>query len=62
VLLLDEPVSGLDRREAQAVGDFMRQLASAGKAVLLIEHDLNFVQSVADDIRQLVNGSLQTVG
>jgi branched-chain amino acid transport system ATP-binding protein len=62
VLLLDEPVSGLDRREAQAVGGFMRRLAEDGKAVLLIEHDLEFVHSVADDIYQLASGALRAVG
>ena len=44
VLLLDEPVSGLDRRQAAAVAALLRGLAGAGKAVLLIEHDPAFVR------------------
>jgi branched-chain amino acid transport system ATP-binding protein len=62
VLLLDEPVSGLDRREARAVGDFMRRLADSGKAVLLIEHDPVFVRTVADDVHELAGGTLHAVG
>ncbi len=58
VLLLDEPVSGLDRRQAAAVATLLRGLAGAGKAVLLIEHDPAFVRAVADDVHELAAGSL----
>jgi branched-chain amino acid transport system ATP-binding protein len=58
VLLLDEPVSGLDRRQAQAVAALLRRLAAAGKAVLLIEHDPQFVSSVADEVHELAGGQL----
>jgi len=61
VLLLDEPVSGLDRQQAGAVSGLLRRLAAAGKAVLLIEHDPQFVRSVADEIRELAGGTLHTV-
>ena len=58
VLLLDEPVSGLDRRQAAAVAALLRGLAGAGKAVLLIEHDPAFVSAVADDVHELADGIL----
>ncbi len=58
VLLLDEPVSGLDRRQAGSVAALLRSLANSGKAVLLIEHDPHFVESVADDVWQLAGGTL----
>jgi branched-chain amino acid transport system ATP-binding protein len=58
VLLLDEPVSGLDRRQAEAVAALLRRLAAAGKAVLLIEHDPQFVSSVADEVYELAGGHL----
>jgi branched-chain amino acid transport system ATP-binding protein len=61
VLLLDEPVSGLDRRQAQAVAALLRRLASLGKAVLLIEHDPEFVRTVADEVHELAGGSLRAV-
>jgi branched-chain amino acid transport system ATP-binding protein len=59
VLLLDEPVSGLDRHQAQAVAELLRRLAAAGKAVLLIEHDPKFVSSVADEVYELGGGTLR---
>jgi ABC-type branched-subunit amino acid transport system ATPase component len=61
VLLLDEPVSGLDRRQARAVATMLRGLAGAGKAVLLIEHDPVFVRAVADEVHELSAGSLRQV-
>ncbi len=61
VLLLDEPVSGLDRRQTTAVAALLRRLASAGKAVLLVEHDPHFVESVADEVRELAQGTLHDV-
>lgn len=59
VLLLDEPVSGLDRGQAAAVATMLRGLAGTGKAVLLVEHDPAFVQAVADDVYELQSGSLR---
>lgn len=61
VLLLDEPVSGLDRLQSEAVAGLLRRLAGAGKAVLLIEHDPAFVQSVADEVCELADGTLHAV-
>ncbi len=61
VLLLDEPVSGLDRRQADAVGELLRRLAEGGKAVLLVEHDPEFVAAVADEVHELAYGTLHLV-
>jgi branched-chain amino acid transport system ATP-binding protein len=61
VLLLDEPVSGLDRRQAAAVAAMLRALAGAGKAVLLIEHDPAFVRAAADVVHELAGGRMRRV-
>ena len=61
VLLLDEPVSGLDRRQTTAVAALLRRLATAGKAVLLVEHDQRFVDAVADEVHELAQGTLHVV-
>jgi branched-chain amino acid transport system ATP-binding protein len=61
VLLLDEPVSGLDRKQAGAVATMLRGLAGAGKAVLLVEHDPAFVREVADEVHELEAGSLHRI-
>ena len=63
VVLLDEPASGLNSKEVDALADLLRQLKAAGTAVVLVEHNFRFVVSVADVIhvlhlgRVLVSGS-----
>ena len=51
VLLLDEPVAGLSEHESIEFAQLVRRLADVwGMAVLVIEHDLNFVMSICDRI------------
>jgi branched-chain amino acid transport system permease protein len=50
VFLLDEPAAGLRLQEKQALADLLRTLRSAGMAILLVEHDMDFVMGLADHI------------
>ncbi|MDH4144595.1 MAG: branched-chain amino acid ABC transporter permease/ATP-binding protein [Acidimicrobiia bacterium] len=51
VLLLDEPAAGLGDVETAELAHLVRRLADDwGMAVLLVEHDMNFVMSVCDEI------------
>ena len=51
VLLLDEPAAGLGDVETAELARLVRRLADDwGLAVLLVEHDMNFVMSVCDQI------------
>ena len=43
MLLLDEPSSGLDEDETEALGRLLLELAGNGLGVLLVEHDMPFV-------------------
>ena len=56
VLLLDEPAAGLDGAETKALGRSIRTLGDAGIAVLLVEHDMSMVMSVADHVVVLEEG------
>ena len=56
ILLLDEPSSGLDESETDAFGDLLRSLAAEGKAIVMVEHDMDLVMSVCDDIAFVVDG------
>ncbi len=58
LLLLDEPSSGLDESETEAFGDLLKLLASEGKTVLMVEHDMDLVMTVCDDIHVLDFGSI----
>lgn len=56
LLLLDEPVAGLNATETAAVGAEIRRLRAQGYTVLLVEHDMELVMSVADRVVVLDGG------
>lgn len=57
-VLLDEPTAGLSARERAEIGRVVRGMADAGLAVLLIEHDFDFVRDVAGRIMVMHQGRL----
>ena len=62
VLLLDEPASGLDDAESDAFADLLIELAKQGVAILLVEHDVQLVMKVCDNIHVLDFGAILAVG
>jgi branched-chain amino acid transport system permease protein len=50
LLLLDEPAAGLRYLEKQTLADLLRRLRDEGMAVLLVEHDMDFVMGLADRV------------
>jgi ABC-type branched-subunit amino acid transport system ATPase component len=56
VLLLDEPAAGLDHTETGLLGELIRQVRDMGVAVLLVEHDMGMVMSIADAVVVLDHG------
>ncbi len=50
VLLLDEPAAGLRHQEKQALAELIRKLRKQGMAILLVEHDMDFVMNLVDRI------------
>jgi branched-chain amino acid transport system permease protein len=48
LLLLDEPAAGLRVGEKKALARLLREVRSQGISVLLVEHDMDFVMSLAD--------------
>ena len=62
LLLLDEPGSGLDSTESEALGDLLLELADSGMAILLVEHDVDLVMRICDRIHVLDFGKVISVG
>ncbi len=68
VLLLDEPAAGLSSHESRELARVVRRLADDwGMALLVVEHDMNFVMGVCDQVivldfgRRIASGSPQDV-
>jgi ABC-type branched-subunit amino acid transport system ATPase component len=56
LLLLDEPVAGMNENESAAVAEIVRRLPARGTTVLVIEHDMPFVMNLCDRITVLDHG------
>jgi branched-chain amino acid transport system ATP-binding protein len=48
LLLLDEPVAGMNHDEADDIRRLMLKLREDGLSILLIEHDIAFVMNLCD--------------
>jgi branched-chain amino acid transport system permease protein len=56
VLMLDEPAAGLSEGELGRLAEVIRHIKSQGKSVLLIEHHMDFVNDIVDDVVVLDSG------
>ena len=62
VLLLDEPSAGLNESETSTLGSLLQEVAGSGLAVLLVEHDMQFVMGTCARIHVLDFGRIISVG
>ncbi|MCX6401947.1 MAG: ABC transporter ATP-binding protein [Propionibacteriales bacterium] len=62
LLLLDEPSSGLDETETDSFGALLSDLADEGAAILMVEHDMDLVMGVCDEIHVLDFGEIIASG
>lgn len=56
LLLMDEPTSALDQARRGALGELLRALAAAGRAILIVTHDVDFAKSCADRVVVIAEG------
>jgi branched-chain amino acid transport system ATP-binding protein len=61
VVLLDEPLAGMSQSESRTMVEFIRTLR-AGRAVLLVEHDMDAVFAVADRLTVMADGRVIASG
>ena len=53
LLLLDEPAAGLNSKEKTDLVDLLRSLVAMGVTIVVIEHDMALIESVADRVTVL---------
>lgn len=62
LLLLDEPVAGVNPILRQQIAEILKGLRQAGETILVIEHDMDFVRSVADHVIVMAEGRVLLEG
>lgn len=58
LLLLDEPTAGVSPRMKEEVASFITKVQAMGKTVLVIEHDITFIQKFCKRIVVLESGAI----
>jgi branched-chain amino acid transport system ATP-binding protein len=61
LMLLDEPVAGMGAEETQRMIAFLSTL-KGGKTIILVEHDMDAVFTLADRVSVLVYGRIIATG
>ena len=62
LLCLDEPAAGLDSHESEELGRRLKEVALAGQAMLLVDHDMGLVLSISDYVVVLEFGKVIAQG
>ncbi len=62
LLLLDEPTAGMARADTNATIDLLKQIKEEGMTIVIIEHDMHVVFSLADRISVLAGGRIIAQG
>lgn len=58
ILLLDEPVKGLDIKSKNEVGEILRALAEMGICIITVSHDTEFISEYSDRCALFFDGEL----
>ena len=62
LLLLDEPGAGLNATEKGAMTDLIRKIRDDGVTIFLVEHDMQLMMGLADEVAVLDRGILLAEG
>lgn len=62
LLLLDEPAGGLNMRETEELGELIQRICQNGTTIVLVEHDMNLVMDISDQILVLHYGQYLAAG
>ena len=57
-LLLDEPTAGLPEEVTEKVVGIVRKIADEGTSVVIVEHDLNVIWNLCDEVHFMAEGSV----
>ena len=61
LMLLDEPVAGMSVKEREATAELLKRVAK-GRSIIIIEHDMDFVEQIANRVTVLHMGRILAEG
>lgn len=56
LMLLDEPVKGLDRPSKRRIGELLRRIALGGMCIIIVTHDMDFAAGYSDSCTLIFGG------
>lgn len=62
MMLLDEPMAGINPLLVHVIGDHLRRLRDEGVTMLMIEHDLALIEELCDSVIVMANGAVIAEG
>lgn len=62
MLILDEPMAGVNPIRAREIGGYLRELADEGLTILVVEHEMAFIEQVCDRVIVMAQGSVLAEG
>ena len=61
LLILDEPMNGLDKEGVQDMRQYLLDLKSQGKTILIASHSAEDIDTLCDTVCEMDKGKLQKV-
>ncbi len=58
IIIFDEPTNGLDVITAKVVTDFLKELRSEGKTIIISTHIFSLVEKICDRVGIIINGHM----
>jgi len=62
VLLLDEPMAGVEGQVYETIKQVVRDEAAAGRAVCVVEHNVSFIRDLCTRAVFMFNGRIEQTG
>ncbi len=62
VILLDEPAAGINRTLLNRLSALIKALNASGRTIVIVEHDMEFVLNLADEVTVLARGQVIASG
>lgn len=62
MILLDEPMAGVNPTLVQEIADHLAQIRDSGISIVLIEHEMELIERLCDEVIVMANGRFLTRG